>query len=190
MRGPRALLVLCALQLACDSAPDPRKTNFRVERPGVKAQYDRRTGRLSRLEVDTNKNGVTDTWTYMEGTRVDLIEIDRDENGKIDRWEYYVDGKLSRVGTSTRGDGVEDEWAYQGAGGYLERVETDTNRDGRVDKWQSYEPPLKPGGHPVLRSVLLDPDSSGRPTRRLLYRPNGSFDHSETISNSPRKPDL
>jgi EF hand domain-containing protein len=171
---------------ACDSPPEPRKTNFQVARPGVKAQYDRKSGRLTRLEVDTNKNGVIDAWTHMEGTRIDLIEIDRDEDGKIDRWEHYLNGKLERVGTSSRGDGIEDEWAYQGPGGYLERVETDTNRDGRVDKWESYEPPVKPGGRPVLRIVLLDPDASGRPTRRLLYRLDGAFDHAERIVNQPR----
>lgn len=186
MRGLRALLVLCALQAACDSTPEPRKTNFQVQRAGVKAEYNPKTGRLSRLQVDTNKNGVSDTVTYMDGTRIDLIEIDRDENGKIDRWEHYVDGKLSRVGTSGRGDGVEDEWAYQGASGYLERVETDTDRDGRVDKWESYEPPQRPGARPLLRTVSLDPDSKGRPTLRLFYRANGTFDRFETLTYPPR----
>jgi hypothetical protein len=193
MRCHWPLVVFCAFQVAaCDSTPDPRRTNFQIERGNVKAQYDQNNGRLKRLEVDTNKNGVIDTWTYMEGTRIDRIEIDKDENGKIDRWEYYVDGKLARVGTSTRGDGVEDEWAFQSAEGYLARVETDTDRDGHVDKWDTYEAPLKPGGPPVLRAVSLDPDSSGRPTRRLLYRADGSFERSETLSDNhvPRRPDL
>lgn len=141
---------------------------------------------MTRLAVDANKNGVMDTWSYMDGARIERIEIDKDENGKIDRWEHYVSGKLVRVGTSTRGDGVEDEWAFQDANGYLARVETDTNRDGRVDKWESYEPPQQPGGRSILRTVSLDPDGSGRPTRRLLYRADGSFDRSETLSTSPR----
>src|SRR5258708_37897236 len=120
----------------------------------------------------------------MGGTGSERIEMERDGDGKIDRWEYYVDNKLSRVGSSTRGDGVVDEWAYQRADGSLERVETDTDRDGRVDKWENFDPPQKPGGPPVLRSVLMDPDSSGRPTRRLLYRPDGSFNRSEMLTNS------
>jgi hypothetical protein len=184
MRSRSSLLAFCAFQVACNSTPDPRLTNFRVQRGNVTAQYDDKSGRLKRIELDSNKNGKIDTWTYMEGTRIDRIEIDRDEDGKIDRWEYYVDNKLSRVGTSTRGDGVVDEWAYQRADGSLERVETDTDRDGRVDKWENFDPPQKPGGPPVLRSVLMDPDSSGRPTRRLLYRPDGSFDRSEMLTNS------
>jgi hypothetical protein len=175
------LWILCALLAACNSTPDPRQTNFRVERPNVKAQYDEKSGHLTRLEVDTNKNGVTDTWTYMDGTRIDRIEIDKDENGRIERWEHYLDNKLSKVGSSTRGDGVEDEWAFQGAAGVLERVETDTDRDGHVDKWEAYEAPQIAGGQPVLRAVSLDPDSTGRPTRRLLYRADGTFDRSETL---------
>jgi len=190
MRCHWSLLILCAVLPACDSPPPPRLTNFQVDRGNVKAQYSPKTGRLNRLEVDTNKNGRIDTWTYMDGTRIDRIDIDRDENGTIDRWEHYVGGKLARVGTSTRGDGVEDEWAFQHAAGHLDRVETDTDRDGRVDKWETYDAPRTPGGPPVLRAVSMDPDSSGRPTRRLHYRADGTFDRSETLTNTPRKPDF
>lgn len=182
MRCSRALLLFCALHVACESAPPPRLTDFRVEKKDVTAQYNPQTGRLNRLEVDTNKNGRIDTWTYMDGTRIDRIEIDRDEDGTIDRWEHYTDNKLARVGTSTRGDGVEDQWAFQAAQGHLERVETDTDRDGRVDKWEHYDAPQRPGGPPVLRAVSTDPDSSGKPTRRLLYRADGSFERSETLT--------
>jgi len=179
------LLVLCAL-CGCQSPPDPRGTNFIVDKGNVKAQYDSKSGHLARLEVDTNKNGKIDTWTYMDGTRVDRIEIDRDEDGRIDRWEHYTDGKLTSVGTSTRGDGVEDEWAYQAPAGYLARIETDTDRDGKIDKWQVYDPPSGPGRPPVLRSVSLDPDPAGHPTLRLLYRPDGSFERTEHLDASGR----
>jgi hypothetical protein len=111
----------------------------------------------------------------MDGTRIDRIEIDRDEDGKIDRWEYYVGNKLEKVGTSTRGDGIVDEWAYRRASGTVERVETDTDRDGRIDKWESFDEPSTPGGTPALREVAMDPDASGRPTRRLLYNARGEL---------------
>jgi hypothetical protein len=187
MRPFIALVSLCFLAVACDSPPDPRRTDFKVERGGVKAEYNPKTGRLTRLEVDTNKNGKIDAWTYQEGTRLDRIELDKDENGKIDRWEHYVDNKMVKIGTSSRGDGVEDEWAYpNAAAGFVERVESDTNRDGRVDKWESFEASPTPGGRAFLRSVSMDPDSSGRPTRRLLYRADGSFDRSETLNNSAK----
>src|SRR5258708_10166863 len=99
-----SLVVCCAIPLACNSTPDPRLTNFRVQRGNVTAQYDDKTGRLKRLELASKKNGKIDTWTYMDGTRIDRIEIDRDGDGNIDRWEYYFDNQLSRVGRSTRRD--------------------------------------------------------------------------------------
>jgi len=169
------------LVVACNPAPDPRQTKFRVQRDNVTAQYDEKTGRLKRLAVDTNKNGKPDAWATMDAARIERIEIDRNEDGIIDRWEYYADGKLVRVGTSTRGDGVEDEWAYPTADGTIARVETDTNRDGRVDKWDIYEPSPVPGAKSYLHIVALDPGGSGRPTRRLFYRPDGSFERQEII---------
>ena len=63
----------------------------------------------------------------------------------------------------------------------LTRVETDTNRDGKIDKWEFYDP--APGGRLVLRSVESEPDASGKPTFRLRYRPDGSFEGSEILTN-------
>lgn len=168
----------------CDVPPDPRRTNFRVDRGNVAATWDDKTGRLRRLEVDTDKDGRVDTWTYMDGTRIDRIEIDKDTNGKIDRWEYYRDGKLEKVGTSSRGDGVVDEWASQAPEGHLTQVESDTDRDGRVDKWEAFDAPRTSGGPPVLRAVSLDPDENGQPTRRLLYKADGSFERMEMLGKA------
>ena len=178
------IVVLVACGAACSEPPDPRRTNFRVERDNVKAQYDEKTGRMKRLEVDTDKNGKTDTWTFMDGTRIDRIEIDRDEDGKIERWEYYVDNKLEKVGSSRRGDGVVDEWAFQGPTGVVARVETDLDRDGRIDKWERFDPPLTPGAAPTLREVALDPDASGKPATRLFYNARGEFERVEKIGGA------
>jgi hypothetical protein len=172
------LIIVCAI-CACSSAPDPRKTGFVIDKGNVKATYDPNSGRLKRLDVDTNKNGKIDSHTYMDGTRLDRIEIDRDEDGTIDRWEHYTDNKLASVGSSTRGDGVEDEWAYQGPDGALARIETDTDRDGHVDKWQTFERSSRPGHPPVLRSVAFDEHHTGHPTLRLWYRADGSFERTE-----------
>jgi hypothetical protein len=168
---------------ACHPPPeDPRRTGFRLEREGAAAQYDEQTGRLTRLELDTTRDGRIDTVTYMDGTRVERIEIDRDGDGLVDRWEYYDGGTtLVRVGTSSLGDGRVDEWSYPDVSGHLSRIERDTTRDGRVDKWEHYEPPLVPGGPPVLRVVELDVEGIGRPTRRLRYHADGSFDRVEEV---------
>jgi hypothetical protein len=177
--GVMAMAIVVA---ACDAPPpDPRRTNFRVERDNVAAQYDDKTGRLKRLEVDTNKDGRFDTWTYAEGTRVERIEVDRDFDGVVDRWEYYADNKLTKVGTSTRGDGVVDEWAYSNAEGVLQRVEGDTDRDGQIDKWETFAPPTSPGAAPVLQSVEFDTEKRGKPTQRLVYRLNGELERVERL---------
>jgi len=174
--------VVALSALACDTRPDPRRTNFRVERDNVVAQYDDKTGRLKRLEVDTNKDGKTDTWTYTEGTRIERIEVDRNGDGTIDRWEYYgAKNILEKIGTSTRGDDVADEWAFPRADGSLERVETDTDRDGRIDKWEAFDAPTTSGGQAVLRSVAFDTAKRGQPTQRIYYRADGSFERSEHI---------
>lgn len=180
------LLVFCIAigGTACNEPPDPRLSNFRVERGNVVAQYDEKTGRMKRLEVDTNKNGKTDTWTYMDGTRIDRIEIDRDEDGRIERWEYYANNKLERVGSSARGDGIVDEWAFEAPGGGVARVETDIDRDGRIDKWEFFDQPTRPGGSPTLRAVAMDPDAAGRPTRRLIYNARGEFERVEKIDSA------
>jgi hypothetical protein len=178
------LVVLTVLNFAlvgCGAPPDPRRTNFRVQRDNVAAQYDDKTGRLKRLEVDTNKDGSYDTWTYAEGTRIDRIEIDRDFNGVVDRWEYYVDNKVAKVGTSSRGDGVADEWAFSDASGLLHRIEVDSDRDGQVDKWQRFAPPAVVGGTPVLIAVELDTEKRGLPTERLMYRIDGTLDRVEKL---------
>ena len=178
------LVPLCLLAVACDSPPDPRRTDFKVDRGGVKAEYNPKTGRLNRLEVDTNKNGKIDSWTTMDGTRIDLVELDRDENGKIDRWEHYLEGKLSKVGTSSRGDGVQDKWAYLGAKGFVERVESDTDRTARSTVGE-----LRPAAksRAARRSCAPCPwirtAADARPANSLPR--DGSFD-AETLNNNAK----
>jgi hypothetical protein len=169
------VLVAGALSASCDAPPDPRLTGFRIEKPGVAAEYDQKTGRLARLEIDSNKDGAADTWTYADGARIERIEIDRDYDGTVDRWEYYAEGnRLEKVGSSTRGDGVVDQWAFADGSGVLQRVETDTDRDGRVDKWEHFAAPASPGAVPALVAVEFDRTGAGRPTQRLEYRPDGT----------------
>ena len=64
------MLLVCAL--GC-SAPAGAKND-------VQAVYDNKTGRLTRLTYDSNKNGKTDSIGYMDGTSVLRVEVDRDED--------------------------------------------------------------------------------------------------------------
>ena len=184
------LVVLLAASLsACSRQPSA----------DLRAVYDPETGALRQLQLDGDKNGRVDTWSYMDGTRVLRIEIDRDEDGKIDRWEYYGHGgTLERVGLSRAQDGRADAWAYSGPDGSLARLEISTRRDGRVsrieffeagrrvraeedgdgdgrvDKWETYR-------DGVLATLAVDTARRGTPDRLLVYAPDGTV----TVQTDP-----
>jgi len=164
---------------ACSGAPEDRR---------IQAEYDKKTGKLSQLTVDAEKDGKPNINSYMDGTTFVRIEIDANEDGKIDRWEYYGPSqKLERVGFSRADDGNVDAWAVQGPDGAVAKVEIstkrdgkvnrtelyekgsitraeeDTDADGRVDKWEQYE-------SGALVSVSFDTTKSGRPTTTIDYR--------------------
>lgn len=171
------LLALCCALLcyACNEPPDPRRTNFEIRGKDGVAKYDPKTGRLSRLDIDHNKDGRIETFSYWDGPSVLRIEIDSDGDGRIDRWEHYGEGnRLERVGSSRVDDGTEDTWTYPDAAGNLARVDTDTDRDGIVDKRETFSVP--PGSRAaVLSRVDLDVDADGHPRRRLHYAADGSL---------------
>jgi hypothetical protein len=158
----------------------------------VEPVYDKVTGSLQILKLDSNGDGKIDTVSYMDGGRVLRIEIDKDEDGKVDRWEYYgPDQDLEKVGFSRGNDGVEDAWSYAGRDGSIARIdvstrrdgkanrfehyennvlvraEEDTDGDGQIDKWETYN-------GAVLASVAFDETHRGTPGRRLIYGANGS----------------
>ena len=177
--GAGAAVVLSA---ACSEPPDPRLTNFEVRGKDGVAKYDPQTGRLKRLDIDHNRDGRIETFSYWDGPRVLRIEIDADSDDRIDRWEHYDDtNKLVRVGSSSRDDGVEDTWTYPDTAGQLARVESDTNRDGVVDKRETYSPTAGSPAARVLSMVDLDIDGSGQPRLRLHYAPGGTFERTEVV---------
>ena len=167
-----------------------------------RAEYDKTTGHLARIEFDANKNGRNDTVSYMDGTRIIRIELDLDENGKIERWDFYgPDRKLEKVGFASRNDGVMDSQAFYTPEGAVERIEIsttrdatfdrvefyeqgalvrsqeDTNRDGRPDKWDEYSPhPNHAAGEPAyaISSTAFDDAKTGKPNRRFVYGPTGN----------------
>lgn len=167
---------------ACEAPIDPRRTNFEVKKDGVYAKYDDKSGRLKKLDVDQNKNGKIETFSYWDGSRVERIEVDQDEDGKIDKWEHYgADNKIVSIGSSSRDDAIEDTWSYGDERGILARVEHDLDRDGVIDKREIFAPrPGQPDGR-VLSIVELDLDKTGTPGRRLYYRPDGSFEKTEVL---------
>ena len=167
--------------------------------PSVK--YDPVSGRLKELAFDATQNGRNDATGFMDGTRVQRIEVDEDEDGTVDRWEFYnADRRLERVGVSRLRNGRVDAMAFYGQDGDVERieistvgdglfnrvefyrqgsltrVEEDTNGDRRVDKWETYAdtPPSAAGQSPPIATAAFDDCLRGTPTRRLVYRSDGT----------------
>ena len=133
----------------------------------VQPVYDAKTGKLTVLNYDSNRNGKTDTWCYTDGTIVVRCEIDNDEDGKLDRWEFFrPDQKIEKVGLSPKHDGQMTRVEYYDPYVIL-RAEEDTDGDSKIDKWETYE-----GGR--LASVAFDTLHRGVPDRRLLYGADGS----------------
>lgn len=143
----------------------------------VAPEYDRQTGRLTRIAYDANANGTHDTWAYMDGPRLIKLEADENENGRIDRWEYYpaqagpARVPPERIERSTTDDGRVTRKEHF-AGGEMVRVEEDTDGNGAVDKWETY-------ANGALSEVSLDENGDGRPDRKLFYRPDGGLDRIE-----------
>ena len=185
LRPGIAVMTLVAATSCSHPAPDPSQRS-------TKPTYDTRTGKLTQLIFDRNRNGVMDTWTDMDGPRPIRSRIDQDEDGKIDRWEYYSpDQKLEKIGSSRAHDGKEDAWSYLGPDGTVARIDVSLRRDGRVtrvehyqrdvlvaaeedgdddgkmDKWETYD-----GDR--LASVAFDTQHRGTPDRRLIYGPDGT----------------
>ena len=168
-------LVLLCLSLGVAACAQPKAADTTKTR--VRGEYDPQTGKLTRLESDSNGDGKPDTWGYMDGTRLVRVEVDEDGDGKVDRWEYY-DGStgsnpvvLERVERSTRRDGKVSRWEHF-EHGQLTRVEEDTDGDGKVDKWERYT-------NGTLASLAIDTQHRGSPDRRLIYRADGTLDRIE-----------
>lgn len=193
-----SLALLATLSLCCSRDTDRAKPE---------AHYDPYTGRLRRLAFDANANGVNESVSVMNGTRILHIELDLDENGHVERWDFYrEDRTLEKVGFASLNDGVMDSQAFYAAGGAVERIEVSTKRDGRFDRvefyeggllvrseedtsgdgrsdrWHTYRPnPQAPPGEPAyaIASTAFDDEERGTPQRRFVYGRNGEIERVE-----------
>jgi hypothetical protein len=164
MRGCKAAALLVALAEVSCSAPR------RTPRGGVEPLYDSTTGRLIQLAYDSNRNGIMDTWTEMDGAKAVRSFADQNEDGRIDRWEYYdAEARLVKVGFSRKDDGQPDAWAYASGDGALERMELSSVADeARIDRWEFYEGEGRVT--PLLARAEEDTNHDGRPDRWETYR--------------------
>jgi hypothetical protein len=184
-----AACVIAAAASGCVQDPKDAPPDQRVETKGnarLKPEYDA-SGTLRKIEYDRNNDGKVDAWGYMDGSRVVRVETDENGDGQVDRWEFHretpavqassqtgdpVDRTIERIELSTRFDGRVSRKEYFNYG-VLTKVEEDTNGDGKMDKWETY----RDGS---LSQLELDTKGRGTPDRRLIYRPDGAFDHIET----------
>jgi hypothetical protein len=181
---------------------DPASTRANA---GIKAAYDKSTGKLTELTLDANHDGRADTWTDMDGSRPVQTRTDTNADGKVDRWEYYdPSARLVKVGFSRKDDGKPDAWAFSSADGKIERLEIsstidekkidrwehyaegvvvaaeeDTDRDGSIDKWETYR-------GAALASAAFDENRDGKPDRRLSYQ-DGALSSIETNPDASGK---
>jgi hypothetical protein len=169
--------LIAAVAVACLTACGPATETS----SGITPEYDKQSGRLSKLAHDSNGNGKPDTVAVMDGNRVVRVEADEDENGTVDRWEYYTSSSqatsgqapdvLERVERATRRDGQINRWEFFDSG-KLVRVNEDTDGNGKVDKWEQY-------ADGTLTEIALDTTGRGTPDRKLIYSSDGNFDHIE-----------
>jgi hypothetical protein len=160
VKSARVSLALSALALSTAGCTRDARAN-------AEAIYDETSGRLVRLEYDSDRDGRADAVAYMDGPRVIRIEVDRDRDGHAERREYYgANQHLERVELSTdiAGAAIRIE-RYEND--ILTAVEQDTSGDGRIDKWEFYD-----AGR--LASVAFDTMKRGAPDRRLVYGPDGT----------------
>lgn len=162
--NPKSLdILLLALFIASCADSEPGA--------GITPAYDKETGRLQRLDYDSDKDGTVDTVSFMDGQKVVRIEIDKNQDGLVERWEYYDQNQeLERVGFSRSNDGKEDAWSFQGSDGTVARIDVSLGRDGKVSRREFYEKEL------LVRAEEIDPLAAGdtwKPSRWEVFDPSG-----------------
>lgn len=180
-------IALLALVASAACAPEaPRADNASPAASATATPvYNKESGRLEQLVSDSNGDGKVDTRAFMDGRRLERIEVDRNGDGSVDRFEYYIEAPPERVNPNSPAGRAEIERVEESNGadtkitrrefyerGELARVEDDSNADGRLDRWELYDQGL-------LTRIDIDLKGSGFPTRRLVYRRDGSIDRVE-----------
>ena len=173
--GPLRPTTLLFVALILSSCGRPRDDS------AVVPVYDKENGKLQRLDYDSDKDGTTDTVSFMDGQKVIRIEIDKDQDGRVERWEYYgQDQKLVRIGISRLNDGIVDAWSYNGADGSVVQIDLSGNRDGRINRKEFYEAgqlvrveETIPAQSQDVAPDLATGSSDWKPSRWEFYDPSG-----------------
>lgn len=99
---------------------------------------DPESGRIVRVERDSDFDGTLDDWVTYEGG-VPVIRVrDTNANGASDSWERYSRDALDAKTLDQDHDGVKDTF-FRYAGGELSELLRDANNDGTIDRVERYE---------------------------------------------------
>ena len=203
------LAVVCAA--ACRPAPPPPAVVAAASQ--IVPKYDSVTGSLTQLEADLDRDGLIETWAYMDGARVVRVEVDENGDRVVDLWEYHQkpagqegrDGQDSKGGQRGNVARVPRPVKLQRGGlespdKTVERIERATRRDGVVSRWEYFDDGMltrveedKDGDGKIdkwetyndgsLAMMAIDTTHRGKADRRLVYRPDGTLDRIEIDPN-------
>ena len=107
-------------------------------RPDRTLHYDLATHQVARIEDDSNRDGLADTFTSLREGRVVGRRADASGDGQVDTWTFYRQGKVTRIERDASGDGFRDHVAHY-VGGRLSREERDEDADGIPDLITYYD---------------------------------------------------
>jgi hypothetical protein len=150
--------------------------------------YDE-SGRISRVALDTNRDGRPDSWEEYVGGEMVRRRTDTTGDGEPDAWEFHRAGKLERQERDTDGDGFRDRLAVY-ANGVLAREDEDRNADGRPDRITWYDA----AGQPEKRDEDSDGDGAvdvrshyegGKLARRELLTEQALTDADGDVASAP-----
>ncbi|MCK5323627.1 MAG: hypothetical protein KAJ45_05750, partial [Desulfobulbaceae bacterium] len=146
-------------------------------------------GKIERLEIDSNKDGLMDRFQYYRSETLVRIERDTDLNQRIDCRDFFDKGKRTRqerISESNKvyritlfdeneqpflmkkdsSDNGNFDTLYYFKEGNLVSSTRDTDENGKVNVWQKYK-----DNKPVEQKV--DNDEDGRFERIVLYDTEG-----------------
>jgi hypothetical protein len=182
----------------------PQATSAPAEKPTEKIvpTYNA-AGTLTKLDADSDHDGLIDMWAYMDGARVVRVEVDENGDGTVDRWEYHAPGQVGREGQEgtdrkplTPRPLILRRGGMESPDKTIEHIERATRRDGVVSRWEYFENGFlvrveedRNGDGKIdkwetysdgsLSTMAIDTMRRGKADRRLVYRPDGALDRIE-----------
>jgi hypothetical protein len=152
-----AWLAVAAAVSACRQPSPNAAVSAATEK--VVPTYDKETGSLTKLEADSDHDGLIDMWAYMDGARVVRVDVDENGDGTVDRWEFHEPppglpaGQAAHEGSANGRSGREGEppkpamprpvqlrrGGLESPDKTIERIERATRRDGVVSRREYFE---------------------------------------------------